>query len=427
MNIYKNFNNNYNNNNDNNNNIDYNNNNNNENNNYNKFNNYRTNLNINSYVPFYPNKNKNFQNSDNNHNNSQNYRKTSFSTENYSNYSDEALAKISPYLIKEQNGCRFIQEKVMSSSSFSNDLLFPQLKSSLTELICDQFGNYLFQVLLDVLTFDNLSLFLNLTHPNFYQICTSAHGTRVIQKLIEKVSNIPILLNKFIYNICNENLKEIIKAPYGNHIIQKFLMTVHSGEYKNGFIYQCVKDNFLEITNSKHGVCVVQKCIAEGDEEQRTLLLNMIYKNLDVIINDQFGNFLIQYIITSNDLNMNDMKDIINKISNNIIRYCQQKFSANVLEKCFENSSKELRELLINVIIDKDNKNIIKLLMDPYGNYVIQKALLVQKGDLYYKMLKIIANNINEIKKANFGNKLIVKLINKHKELGDILAEMKNY
>jgi hypothetical protein len=42
-------------------------------------------------------------------------------------------------------------------------------------------------------------------------------------------------------------------------------------------------------------------------------------------------------------------------------------------------------------------------------------------------MLKIIANNINEIKKANFGNKLIVKLINKHKELGYILAEMKNY
>jgi hypothetical protein len=333
------------------------------------------------------------------------------------------LAKISPFLIKEQNGCRFIQEKVQSSSSFSNDLLFPQLKSSLSELICDQFGNYLFQVLLDVLNFDNLSLFLNLTQPNFYKICTSAHGTRVIQKLVEKVSNIPILLNKFIYNICNENLKEIIKAPYGNHIIQKFLMTIKSGEYNNGFIYQCVKENFLEITNSKFGVCVVQKCLSEGNENQQKLLLNMIFKNLDVIINDQYGNYLIQFIVTTNEINFDDINFIINKISENIIKFCQQKFSANVLEKCFENSRKEIRELLLNSIIEKDNKNIIKLLMDPYGNYVIQKALLVQKGELYYKMLKIIANNTNEIKKANFGNKLIVKLINKHKELGDILAE----
>ena len=69
-----------------------------------------------------------------------------------------------------------------------------------------------------------------------------------------------------------------------------------------------------------------------------------------------------------------------------------------------------------------DPHSIIDLLMDPFGNYVIQKTLIVEKGELYIKILQIITKGIGEIKKANFGNKLIVKLISKHKELGEMLA-----
>ena len=37
-------------------------------------------------------------------------------------------------------------------------------------------------------------------------------------------------------------------------------------------------------------------------------------------------------------------------------------------------------------------------------------------------MLLIISEGVNELKQAAFGNKLIVKLINTHKELGNLLA-----
>ena len=334
-----------------------------------------------------------------NNNNKSEISHLNFQNENYSNYTDSSLAKISPYLIKEQSGCRFIQEKIQSNPSFANDLLFPELKNSLSELICDQFGNYLFQVLLDVLSFENLSEFLTLTQQSFFQICTSCHGTRVIQKLVDKVSSSPILLNKFIYNICSDNLKEIMKTPYGNHIIQKYLTTIHNCEYTN-FIFQIVIENFLDITNSKHGVCVIQKCISEGDESQRPKILNLILKNLDKIINDQFGNYVIQYLLITNDLDFNEIKDIIHKISLNIIDYCKKKFSANVIEKCFENSKENTRNILLNSMIEKDPHSIIDLLMDPFGNYVIQKALIVEKGILYTRILQIITKGISEIKKS---------------------------
>ena len=97
------------------------------------------------------------------------------------------------------------------------------------------------------------------------------------------------------------------------------------------------------------------------------------------------------------------------------------KFSANVIEKCFENSTEEIKSKIIISMLRKNNY-LIELLMDQYGNYVVQKALLVTKGDLYMKMLTIISKGINELKQAAFGNKLIVKLINTHQELGNMIA-----
>ena len=402
----------------NNNNLFYNNNNNQYIKNNNTFHNNNSFKNNNNNI--YNNKNNKAFNSNNNKNSENTFNHQNIGLENYKNYSDTSLAKIAPFLIKDQSSCRFIQEKIQMNPSFANDLLFPQLKNSLQELICDQFGNYFFQVLFDVLSFENISEFLTLTQQFFFQICTSSHGTRVIQKLIDKVTASPILLNKFIYNISGENLKEIIKNNYGNHIIQKFLCCVHNSEYTN-FIFQIVKDNFLEINNSKHGVCVVQKCISESDENQRPKILNLIIKNIEIIMNDQYGNYVIQYLLVTNDIDFNEIKDIIDKVSENIISYCKRKSSANVIEKCFEHSNETIRNILVNSMLEKDPHSIIELLMDPFGNYIIQKALMVEKGELYDKMLEIISKGINEIKKANYGNKLIVKLLSKHKKLGEMI------
>ena len=110
----------------------------------------------------------------------------------------------------------------------------------------------------------------------------------------------------------------------------------------------------------------------------------------------------------------------------NIFTLCKQKFSANVIEKCFENSNDEIKERIVMSMI-KEKNYIIELLMDPFGNYVVQKALLVIKGELYTKMLIIISEGVNELKQAAFGNKLIVKLINTHKELGNLLANNESH
>ena len=350
-----------------------------------------------------------------------------FTHQPFANYSDASLAQISPFLIKEQTGCRYIQEKVQASPQFANTLLFPFIikSPSLSDLICDQFGNYLFQVLIDVLTEENLSIFIANISGNIYNICISPHGTRVLQKLIDKVASMPYQLKQVVFSLMNSKVIDIMKDPYGNHIIQKFLSRVHNEE-DNSFVYDTVINNFMNIVNSKHGVCVVQKCVSEGNDEYKQQIYILLSKHIHEIITDQFGNYVIQYLLTSHEIKINEVECFLDYIMNNIFTLCKQKFSANVIEKCFENSNDEIKERIVMSMI-KEKNYIIELLMDPFGNYVVQKALLVIKGELYTKMLIIISEGVNELKQAVFGNKLIVKLINTHKELGNLLANNENH
>lgn len=339
--------------------------------------------------------------------------------QNYSSYSDEALAQLSSYIIKEQNGCRFIQEKVISDKNFANNILFPCITKDLPDLICDQFGNYLFQVLIGVLSKDNLDAMFNILLPYFYSSCISPHGTRVIQKLIEKIALSIPLLEKFNQAL-STNLVDISKDPYGNHVVQKYLTVVFYPQ--NQFVYDIIIKNIIDITNSKHGCCVTQKSISEGNIEQKRKVLKALQEYLFDIITNQFGNFAIQYILTANNLGDCDKEimDLTRLIGSNILYFGKQKYSANVLEKCFENSSSQIQSFFVNEIM-KDETNVEDLLLDSYGNYVIQKSLLVLKNEKYIKMLKIIANNTNKIKKKNFGNKLIAKLLVSHKEFGNLI------
>ena len=344
-------------------------------------------------------------------------------------YTEEEILQYAIPLIKDQSGCRFLQEKLKSNKYFVNEKLFPQIKDNLKELACDSFGNYFLQVLLDILSFDNLVKILDLFKKDFTSICTCSHGTRVIQKLVEKVSSDSILLNKFINNINMNDLGIIFKSPYGNHIMQKYLITIHSPEHTE-FIYNYVCENFMEIARTKHGVCVIQKCVSEGDEKKRAKIYELIMSNFELLIKDQYGNYLIQYILinTKTKEKLEEIMPIIKKIEDNLIYYCKSQFSSNVIEKCFENNENYVKEYILGYLLTHYKDNIIELLLNPYGIYIIQKAL--NSNSTYkIKLCEVIKEKSNELKNINlndFKYKEIVKIINSSKELGKFFEKSKD-
>ena len=384
--------------------------------NFNNFNpneNYNINFDYNNY-DFYENMNNN---------------STSLlpSNKSFYDYTDDELLQYSIILIKDQSGCRFLQEKIKINQNFANTKLFQGIKYYLKELSCDPFGNYFLQALLDILTYDNIDEFLNYIKNDFLYICISPHGTRVIQKIIEKIYSIQNLMNKFINMVTSEDLGIIFKSPYGNHIMQKILTTANLPEYTE-FIYDYTLNHFMEIAETKHGVCVIQKCVTQGNIKQREKIYEIIFNNFDVLIKDEFGNYLIQYILVNNKNNINEIMPIIFKIEENFLDYCKSKFSANVIEKCFENNDNFIKEHILENFLNNYKENIIEILLDQYGIYIIQKALNL--NDIYKKRLfEIIAQNESELRKVNlneFKYRGVLKIINSNKELKNLLYKDKD-
>jgi len=148
--------------------------------------------------------------------------------------------------------------------------------------------------------------------------------------------------------------------------------------------------------------------------KKKTLIDNII-KNTKIFIQDQYANYVVQFVIMLNNQDVN--KNLVLEIFKNDINFLsKQRFSSNVIEKCFDNSNKETKEIIIKELAKPDI--IYSLLFDMYGNYVLQKALAISSEPYYSFFLKNISQHLEELKNfSSFGNKLYVKLINTYPKI----------
>ena len=342
---------------------------------------------------------------------------------NYDFNDDEKVSKNAMFLIKSQSGCELLRKKSLSNPAFANNKLFPQIKNNLREICCDLIGNLLIETLLDLLTYDNIDLFLSITKSYFYDICLSETGSRVLQKLIEKIRDYPILLNKFIFNLNYKDVGLLFSSPYGNHILQKYLSIIKKKEFTN-FLYQYIFNNFLKIAKDKHGVCVIQKSLYEGDNEQRIKIFEMISKNIEIIIKDDFGRFLIYYIFTKfKTKTLEEILPLIRKIEEKIVDYCQNNNSAFVIEKSLERGDQKINEHFIKYLLENHSNSIIDIVANRYGFYVIKKTKYLANKKLIKELMKNIVDNIEKLYQSNKANDIIVSFSSEFKEFSDLLFE----
>lgn len=264
----------------------------------------------------------------------------------------EELTNISLSLAYDQSGCRYLQKLIETNDSFTNEYLFPKIKPSLMSIMNDAFGNYLIQKMIEKLNNDNLNNLISIINKNFLELAKNPQGTRVIQKLTE-LSKCETLNNNML-----SNALDLFKDNNGYHIILKY-SALHN---KSSYVGRIVEDNLLEIAKNKFGCCALQKYLQTFPDE---IIIRKIINYTTELIVDTYGNYVIQYVISMNNQEYNI--NIVEMFKNNISFLSKQKFSSNVIERCFDYCKDSVKDLLINYICDE--KTVSNLLMDMYGNY----------------------------------------------------------
>jgi len=129
------------------------------------------------------------------------------------------------------------------------------------------------------------------------------------------------------------------------------------------------------------------------DPKIKERILSILQKNCLEIIQNSFGNYIIQHIL--DEWGHETCKDVAKMIHLNIISLSMQKFSSNVVEKCFDMIDKNTKYLWIKDLFNFSK--ISSLLKNKYGNYVLQKAIMIMDVQEKKEMKEYLMKKINLI------------------------------
>lgn len=338
-------------------------------------------------------------------------------------------------LATDQFGCRFLQKKLESPQECHTvrDLMYHQIHPFFLELILDPFGNYLVQKLCEFLTTDQKTQLIQGIYPHVFQISINQYGTRSLQKIIDTVeteAQIDMIIRGFSQQFTSiDQVVVLINDLNGNHVVQKCIFKFPPTKFD--FIIDAIVDqsNIIKISTHKHGCCVLQKLLSVCTLQQIFKISVKIIQFLPGLINDQFGNYIIQFLLEIKELDFYLLGEIFNKLSNELCQLSCLKFSSNVVEKfvkklfniveiALTSAAEETNDdvtgaamKILLTVIDIFTANLNILIRDNFGNYALQTLLDVKN---YSNLLEYPGNPFvhTSTKFMEFGHEFTLKVGN---------------
>ncbi|XP_071729305.1 pumilio homolog 12-like [Rutidosis leptorrhynchoides] len=306
-------------------------------------------------------------------------------------------------LAKDQNGCRILQSLFERATIEDVEIVLSEVINFISDLMKDQFGNYLVQKLVAVCN-DNQKtriLFSLINVPgNIIIVCMNPHGTRAMQKLLAslKQPNQVMLVMKAL----QRGAATLANDPNGYHVILYCVANFH-GDFVKPIVNEIAKECY-KVATDRSGCCVMQACVEHSSGELRTRIVTEIIVNSLHLAEDPYGNYVLQHLVGLKIPELTAL--LVRQLQGNLAYLSCNKYGSNVVEKCLnECENQELSSRIILELIRSPNPSL--LLVDPYANFVIQSALRVSKGFANDCLRKLISKNVSSMRTNHYGKKIL--------------------
>ncbi|XVE55809.1 hypothetical protein DITRI_Ditri03aG0186900 [Diplodiscus trichospermus] len=314
-------------------------------------------------------------------------------------------------LAKDQYGCRFLQRAVDEASEEEIDMIFMEVIDHIGELMVDPFANYVVQKVLDVCSEEHKTQIVLMVVKDGFRlvnICLNVHGSRAVQKLLDKLTTQQQI--SLVMSALSPGSVALTKDINGHRVIQYCLKNFSDED--NKYLLNEVVDNCYQIATDKSGCCALQQCVDHSKGEARNHLVREIVANALHLAEDQYGNYVLQHLLGLKEQQITE--SLLRRLAGNYASLSCNRYGSNVVEKCLlesgeQQSTRIIMELLLSPIVSR-------LLLDPFGNYVIQSALSVSKGFVYHALLDLVRENSQMMRSHVYG-KWVLAWFNKRKLL----------
>ena len=217
-------------------------------------------------------------------------------SEEQSSQSSQFTKKNILMTFNNQKSTKQLQRSLVGASEETIDNLINELSGLFSTIIKNKNGNYFCSDLFKICKKEQRIKILNELRTTISDDCTDEYGTHPIQHLIELSSSeeeFKLLL--FSFNDFNKILMASLNQN-GSFVVQKLIVHIPE-KLRMNFNIIFIK-LFCILARDMYGVCTVKKFIGYTKNELIIKqLLNSLMINFVNIANNQYGNYLIQYIL----------------------------------------------------------------------------------------------------------------------------------
>ena len=287
---------------------------------------------------------------------------------NYSNLSFTKSSILSAF--NSQRTTIILQKSLMEISKDTIDIIIKEMSGTFSANIKNKNGNYFCSDLFKVCDTNQRITILKELSNTLSDDCIDEYGTHPIQHLVE-LSKTEEEYQLILFSF--KDFNKIINASLnqnGSYVIQKIIVYIPE-RFRLDFNLILIK--FLSsLAMDMYGVCTVKKFIGYTKNELHIKqILNIILTNFVSISKNQYGNYLIQYILEYwwNSKEGTFLKKIC---MSKFHILAENHFSSYICDLFIKLSSLEEKESLMSSLI-KDNT--ITLLKNNNGNFIMNKLM----------------------------------------------------
>ncbi|KAL7536574.1 hypothetical protein ACHAWF_005502 [Thalassiosira exigua] len=334
----------------------------------------------------------------------------------------------------DQNGSRFIQQRLEVADAIEKNAVMYEIIPAIKDLQNDVFGNYVVQKLYEFGTDEMKKDLKGTLEGNMLLLSLQMYGCRVVQKALESLDH---------EDLC-QLLRELesyvltcIQDQNGNHVMQKCIevMSVQAkkAEARTGraglsrsmaeeiqFIVDDVLANVKTLCCHPYGCRVLQRMLEHCVESQKMATLDKIQLCHKALLDDQYGNYVIQHVLQyGRESDRDSLLKII--VQNDLLKLSRQKFASNVVEKLLKYGNSYQRNAIVREMLKVVSEGssqegigstvLLLMVRDAYANYVVQTAIdVVPEGNEKRMLLEELRSHEVQLRNYTFAKHIVAKL-----------------
>ncbi|WVZ50930.1 hypothetical protein U9M48_002135 [Paspalum notatum var. saurae] len=320
-----------------------------------------------------------------------------------------------PHSVSSENQSYFLQKVLTEGNQEDVDKIFSETIDNISELMVDPAAHYLVQKIFEKCTNDQRTQIIReitKSPEKFLKVSCDMHGTHVVQRVIETVNTSDQI--SMVMSALSTVVMRLMTDVNGSHVLYCYLQKF-SPDHK-AFLLETAASRCLQLARDRNGCFFLQKCIQDSNEEQRNIVLSKISSNALRLSEDQYGNYVVQFIL-SFEIEWVTTR-IVDELSCHFGHLSMQKFGSHVVEQCLKLAPPLLCDRIINELMN--DPKLVYIMLDQYGNYVIQTALKQCQGEQHIAFVEAIRPHTVVLQRNMYGKRVLSKtyLKNKHYRFG---------